>query len=64
MMAENQKLTDEDILKLERLAEEYCDKPRCHTISRVDKMWHKMKAAYIAGYMECLEEKSKGQASA
>ncbi len=32
------------------LAEEYCDQPRYAQVTRDDKAWHRMKAAFLAGF--------------
>jgi hypothetical protein len=37
---------------IEKMAEAYCDRPRCAEMSRNDKSWHRTKAAYLAAAQE------------
>lgn len=37
------------------LAAEYCDQPRCAQVTRDDKAWHRMHAAWLSGHAAGLE---------
>jgi hypothetical protein len=54
-MSQSQASDDKGLESLDKAAVEYCDKPRCATITRSDKTWHRMRAAFVAGAIWALE---------